>query len=347
MGGGNRAGNGGAAIGPLERAQVPALLVAWNEAFGAGRADFIPRTVADWEARFAGGPLSIRSMLARDGNRILCQYAADPQRARLHGAEVTFAQVLDTFVAPELRGGLAGARLLVRTARAFFDRYGAGQGAQGGDGGDVLYYGWPVPAARRLGVAQLDYTLTDRLLLLGREVAGVPDPPAGAGSARWGAAECVDLVTDELFEACATAWEACLVRDSSWFRRRFLKRTGADYRILGVGEPRAPQALAVLRHGDWPLANTVAIVDWLVPEGESEAGELLLGEAHSLARELGADALVTLFPPWSPWFERFQGAGYRVHATDLFLVTRPFLRRLEPLWLRDNLWLQLSDTDLL
>ncbi|MAE27602.1 MAG: hypothetical protein CMJ87_01290 [Planctomycetes bacterium] len=358
------AANGGAAIGPLMLNEVPALLAAWNRAFGGGLVNFEPRTLAAWEARFAHNPAGLRSMVARDGEDIICQYAADPQRARLHGEEVTFAQVVDTFVSPDLRGGLAGARLFLRTARAFFAEYGAASG-------DVLYYGWPVPAARRLGVAQLEYTMTDRLLLLGREVpgggtrdcgTGPPNPVATAGPGPgdasrgasgpgeavevWGAAAWPELATEKLFEACTADWDACVVRDSSWFKRRFQGRPGSQYQLLSMGEPRSPRALAVLRHGDWPLANTMTIVDWLVPPHESEAGELLAARALDLARAAGAAALVTHFPPRSVWFERFQAAGYSVHATDLFLVTRPFLRRLEPIWLRDHLWLQLSDTDL-
>jgi hypothetical protein len=356
MGGSARGSAGEHPIGPLNRSEVPALLAAWNDAFGGQRPGFVPRTEADWEARFGDNPLGLRSFVARDGERILCQYAAQPLRARLQGETVSFAQVVDTFVVPDLRRGLVGARLFLRTARAFFDTHGAhggnGDHDQGepveGVGRDVLYYGWPVPPVRRLGTAHLEYTLTDRLLLLGREPGSGPTGSVDGVSTWLGSASNERSVPalGALFEACNAGWGASILRDEDWFRWRFLERDPAAYRVLCVGDPGAPGGLAVLRHGDWPLANTLALVDWLVPEDEREAGQLLEEAARRLARELGAGALVAHFPPWSPWFERFQTGGWRVHASDLFLVTRPFLRRLEPLWLRDHLWFQLSDTDL-
>jgi hypothetical protein len=56
--------------------------------------------------------------------------------------------------------------------------------------------------------------------------------------------------------------------------------------------------------------------------------------------------VAALFPEWSPWFERFQEHGWRVHPTNYFMVARNFIPRYDMLWLRDHGWYQLADTDL-
>jgi hypothetical protein len=94
------------------------------------------------------------------------------------------------------------------------------------------------------------------------------------------------------------------------------------------------------------LDDLAVLVEWFVPSGEPEVGELLLSGLLASASASGAPAVAGIVPPWSPWFAWFQERGFRAHPTDYRMAAVTFERRFDAAWLASNWWYQLSDTDL-
>lgn len=325
----------------LERVEIRAwepgdeaeLLPAFNEVFARDDPRFEPRSPEAWRWAFRDNPAGTRVFLALVGGRVVAQYAALPARALLRGRPATFCQIVDSFVRPEQRGG----RLFVRTAEAFFERF-------GGADRDAVHYGWPVERAWRVGKRFLGYTLVRPQVFLARDLAGAPSGPDPDG-----VEEAVPL--DEqilwLYERCAGEWGASAVRDAETLAWRYARRPGGRYATLGVRDGEGVlRGLAVLAPRS-ALAPGVAVVcDWLVPAGEPEIGERLAAAAARWAARSGAGALAALFPEWSPWFDRFQTLGFALRPSPQLTVARSFDPRAPVDLLRESWWYQPGDFDL-
>jgi len=312
------------------------LLRAFNRVFGASDAAFRPRTLEEWNWEFRANPAGRRVFLALFEGEVVAQYAALPARVWIDGRESTFAQIIDSLVDPAHRSGLKRPGLFVRTAWPFFDAY-------GGPEKDLVHYGWPVASAWRIGKTFLDYEIVRTQTLLGREPGpGPAELPGGVEvlerfdhQARW------------LYDRCAGEWGASAIRDEDFLNWRFVNNPHHDYTILAVKDDEGiVRGHAVYRFGDWVMPGMGIVCDWLVPPDEPEIGALLTEGVLAQARSDGARSVAALFPEWSPWFQRFQDAGWLVRPSEYFMVARNFDRRFDMLWLRDHWWYQLADTDL-
>jgi hypothetical protein len=291
------------------------------------------RSRAEWAWAFLDNPAGRRVFLALAGERVVAQYAALPQRVWIGGEERVFAQVVDSMVHPEQRGG----GLFVRTARAFFEEY-------GGRDRDLVHYGWPVGRALEIGQRALGYDVLRAQDLLAAELS-----PADAGPLPEGAALLADFDRQArwLYDRCCGDWGASGVRDAEYLEWRYARHPRHRYEALGVRDGEGQlRGLAVLRVADWIRPDLGLVVEWLVPPGEPEAGELLLAGARAHLARRGASALVALLPEWSAWFATFQEWGLRVHPSPYVTVARSFHPRYDTLWLRDHWWYQLGDSDL-
>ncbi len=313
-------------IRPLRAADEASVLGTFREVFGAAR------TPAEWRWAFLRNPAGTRAWVAVEGDRVVAQYAALPSRVWTGGEDRVFAQIVDSMSHPDRRG----AGLFVRTAEAFFD-------AHGGPDRDLVHFGWPVERAWRLGRRKLRYEAVRTQVALARELEPGPDAvPAGVEvlaevdeQARW------------LYDRCVGAWGASTVRDAEWLRWRYLEHPTHRYVLLGARDAAGVlRGLAVYRRASFGLPDLGVLVDWLVPPEEPEVGELLRAAAAARARADGAPALVAWLPEWSPWFDRFQRDGFRVHPTDYLTVARNFHPRYRMEWLRAHWWYQPGDSDL-
>lgn len=313
----------------LRDGDLPSLLECLRAGFGAEAPD-----EAAW--RWSAGPpgLPRRAFVALRGTRVVALYAGRPARTWLGGEERLCVQSIDLVVHPEERSGLAGGRLHRDLARAYFAEYGTRQG-------DAVHFGWPVPAARRIGEGALENLFVRDELALVQELGEPPPAPSG-----------VEVLTDFgedlrwLWDRCAPGWGAAAIRDAAWARWRFLERPGVSYLPLGVRRDGILRGLAVLRTTPWSQAGALPLVDWLVPDDEPQVAAALEAAARRTALDHGGERLVGLLPPWSDSFQALQGLGWRVHPTPYAQLFRSFDRRVGVEDWAASAWLTLADTDL-
>lgn len=293
------------------------------------------RTREQWRWAFAENPAGRRSFVALHAGRPVAQYAALPQRVWIGGERRHFAQIVDSMVAPEHRGA-AGAGLFVRTARAFFDAY-------GGQSRDLLHFGWPNPRALSIGERSLEYQTLRTQLVLVRDPA--PVPRAEASDVR--DISRFDRHALWLWERCADELRVSAIRDADHMNWRFVDAPGRSYRRLGSFDAQdSLRALCVLRRARFFDRDVLAIVDWLAPFAERERARNLLHAALGGDVDTAALPAVAMLPEWSPWHRWFQEQGFLARPTPYRTIARPFHRRYDLAWLRENWWYSLADTDL-
>jgi len=323
-------------IRPYRPGDEHGILATFNRIFSEGNADYRPRTLAEWQWAFARNPAGHRIWVAAcpDGT-IAAQCAALPYRVRIEGRESSITQGVDSMVHPEHRQGLRRPGLFVATAKPFFREF-------KGPGKDVLHYGWPVEPAWRIGKTFLGYEIvrTQTVLFLAPP-PGPCEPPAGVERL-----ERFDQSVSALYERCSRDWGLSVIRDARFLDWRFSDHPRYRYDVLAVradaGELRG---YVVFRKADVPRPDSGLIVDWLVPEDDLEAGELLRDAVLARARAAGAEQVIGVFPDWSVWFERFQSWTWRVYGTDYLLIGIVQSPRYDTWWLRRNWWYQLSELD--
>ena len=113
--------------------------------------------------------------------------------------------------------------------------------------------------------------------------------------------------------------------------------------VLRYQDPR--NYYAVYRRAERPFPGGGLIMDWLVPEDEVAVGELLREALLAQARADRAQALLAVFPEWTPWNARFQEWGFRLHTTQYLLIGIVQDPRYDTWWLRENWWYQLAELD--
>lgn len=317
-------------------ADLPSLLACFNAVFREGDPNHRDRTEAEWSWLFRDNPAGRRIFVALHEGNVVAQYAAAPYRVLVRGKERVFAHIVDSMAHPDHRAGLKRPGLFVQTALPFFEAY-------GGKNKDLVHYGWPNEKAWRIGSRYLGYAPVRTQTVLVRESGeGEVELPEGV--------EVVERFDEQarwLYDRCAGEWGVSAIRDDAFLNWRFVANPFHDYEVFGVRDGAGVlRGYAVVRFGGWQVRDMGLIVDWLVPPDEPEVGELLDRAVLARARSQGAVAVGLWLPDWSPWFGRFQARGYVVRPTDYYHGARSFHPRYDPLWLRDNWWYTLADSDL-
>ena len=279
-------------------------------------------------------PAGGRILVGVDEEEVVSSYVAQPMRARVGTEDVYFCHVVDSMVHPEHRRGLKNPGLFVRTAQAFFDRFGDM---------DAVHYGWPVERAQRIGRRFLEYKVVREELALVRELdAAAAAPVEGVVELEEAGPEVLAL-----WERCSGRWEASAVRDADYLRWRFLEHPRKRYAVLAAPEADGSLAgLCVVGEDEVHSEGARALVDWLVPAGSEEAAGRLEAAACARARAAGGERIIASLPPWSADFAAFQERGWRVQATPYSLCARSFDRRIDHDLLSRGWWLTLADGDL-
>ena len=322
-------------IRPYRTGDEVGLIETFNTVFGENDPDFRPRTSAEWDWAFAKNPAGRRIWVAEaEDGTIAAQCAALPYRVRIDGFDSSFTQGVDSMVHPDHRRGLRRPGLFVATAKPFFEEF-------TGPGKDILHYGWPVEPAWRIGKTFLDYQIIRTQTIHFAE----PRPGARERPAAVEALDAFDPGVLALYERCEAEWGASLLRDERYLNWRFVENPRFDYHVFAVRRGAEWVGYAVYRGADWPMPGTGLVMDWLVPTDEPEVGELLRDAILAQARIERAHVVLSVFPDWSPWFQRWQDWGWRVHASDYLLIGIIQNPRYDTWWLRDRWWYQLAELD--
>ena len=280
-------------------------------------------------------PAGLHAWIAVREGRALAHCGVRRGQVISDGAERIYGELVDAVCDP---GAEDGEELLRDTAQALLR-------ATHGPDEDLVTYGWIDEAGWTLALNDLKFEVTRIQSVLERDPQEAP-PAADVGlevsplvPAEEGAADEVA----ELYGRCRGAWESSSVRNAAFLRWRFLARPDmAPPTLLAVREPGGGTLRGYLaaRTVDSPAPGTILVVDWLAADDDEAAGTALRDALLDLGRASGAPHVAVSFPEWSPWFARFQEAGFLVRGTGLRLATRKVHPRHETYWLRDAWWYQ-------
>jgi hypothetical protein len=277
------------------------------------------------------GPSSAgrRTLVAVRAGQVEAGVAALPFTVWIDAREACFALMLPDLVRPSAGAG----ELRATVARAFLERF-------GGRDRDVVHFVWPAPGDADFYRRTLGFDVVRTQTVLAREVEpGAGTLPAGVETlarfdhqARW------------LWDRANGSFGASAIRDEGFLNRRLRGAVGARYRVLCVRDGEGVlRGYAAWTRAPWLEKDRLTVVDWLVPANEPEAGDVLLAALRAAAQGEGARAIDLVLPDWSPWFVRFQRAGFRVLPSDLLLLAKEHDRRFDDIWLREHWWYTLAD----
>jgi len=321
-----------------------AIVAAFNRIFADTRTGFRTRRLDGWRWRFADNP-SIparrpRAFLAVDQEgHVLAQYAALSQRALVEGRSVLFSHSVDSFCAPELRGGIGKRGVFVQTGEPFAENYGGTS-----EESDVFMWGLPVRTAWRIGRARLGYEYLDPLWILTLESGSKAE--SAPRDVVVTAAKEFPVDTDEFFARCAQEHAAIIVRDREHLEWRYMRCPEARYQLAIARQRGHLMGYAVHRLGEIDGRPAQILCDWLVPRDAEDVARGLRAWLQAWADEAGLP-LVCAFPSHTAEFTRFQEAGYEVLASRTRrVVGRSYERKYPAGWYARNLYTTLGDTDL-
>ena len=256
----------GYAIRPYEPADLPAVLTAWQAAFGKPLA---PRL---WRWKYHDAPLGHQILLCvHESGEIAALYGGLPFAADWRGERLRITQLMDVFSHPAHRRPLGGrGGLYVRTALSYFLRY-------GGPDASMLMYGLPGERHSRLGIHRLGYrTLPGGMAYLTAHPAALARLRARPLIGRLAPVAENDLVgLDQLADAGpVTRLQAR--RNAEFIRWRFLRHPEHQYRLLRysawASRPgTAWRGYAAVR----TMQAQGVIVDLVLPQGERDARDML------------------------------------------------------------------------
>lgn len=336
------------AIREYEPGDESALLVAFNRANAELDPGFRERELDEWRWRYDRNPAGRRLMLAFDeAGEVLAQYAGSPQRALVDGGELVLTQGVDSFSISATRG-LGRRGTFVETGRRFAELYGGPIGR-----GDPWMWGFPVPAARRVGQRFLGYVPLRSQPLL--ELGAGAWPAGGAASgeparpASWGELDSLAPALEDLGRRTAESGLVFAARGAAELRWRYAEHPRRTYE-LGLCQERggALDGFGVYSAGTFLGREVGLLCDGLFGRGPSAEGAAapLVRWAASCARRDGLRTLVTMLPPWSLAFAQLQELGFRVRPSSLVLVGRSYERALPPRFWAERWFTTLGDSDL-
>lgn len=316
-----------------ESADAPALLRLHQLSYDCDR------SAAQWDWRYRSNPLRARIIVGAFTGTGDCvaMFCGVPLRCRFDGEETTICRAGDVAVHPELQKSVAGPKLLLRVSSVFVEEVGAAE--------HLAIFGFPEPGLSRTLVGHCRYEVMSDInwltrsaneseadnedaLLSTRLSDGLPED-AGAFLQQWG-------------ESVPNG----LVRDCDYLRWRYQDNPEAHYQFAAVrSRSGALRALAVLRD-DSQLADTVVVVECMVPTRDSEARQAIFGAAANLARRCGRADIVTAVAANTEEFQLLQREhGLRVLVSPYQFVYRSYQPRVSRRFLFENWCYSAGDLD--
>jgi hypothetical protein len=326
---------------PADRADEAALA-----RFAAGLAPGEPAraVLAGWKRYAASHPTGMRAWVAttdadeRGPARVAAFVALRGVPARIDGSEHVFAELLAASAHPLDRGTTRGPRLVAQLTGRALDEHCTLER-------DIFAYALASDAGWRL----LRHGLEIEVMRRQPELVLALDAPPAERDARSALVQALPAGVREvgafdervlaLYDRCSGAWRASCIRDAATLAWRF--PADGPYRRLVVGDHGGELAAMAVAAPD--RDGGLAVLDWLLPADDADAGELLHRGVVALARALGLDRVRASLPPWSADFARFQERSYRVAPTRHFVLARSAHAKLDVWWLRDHWWNQPFD----
>ncbi len=303
---------------------------------------YVDRTLEQWRWAWLQNPMGhrISVAVAADGT-IASQYAGMPMLTDTPSGAQRFIHCVDSMTHPNWRQGLRAKSLFVETCMPFWDH--------SRRIGDALFYGFPVDAAFRIGQRYLKYVLMCAIDYLIRDRALAPlVAPAGVRVER------VAVVPPDLgglYEQVRAEKSCLLRRDYRYLHWRYVENPArADYELWTARRAGRLGGLLVLKPERGLAPESATIVDWLVPERDSEVIDALLAVATRRQHEQGRQRLLAVFPQWSPEWQALHARGFTAVPSSTWMQRRLIhnicIPQITPEFLASSWWFTLGDSDL-
>jgi len=308
---------GSYAIRPYTRNDLPAVLAAWQAAFGEPLAPDV------WQWKYHDAPLGNQILLCvHESGEVAALYGGLPFAADWRGRRLRVTQLMDVFSHPRHRKALGGrGGLYVRTALQFF-------GIFGQPGQSELLYGLPGERASRLGGHLLNYLpLPGGFAYLEAETATLARSRCRPFTGRMHRQTGPELEgLDRLADACPPG-RLQARRDSDFFRWRFLGHPCHRYWVLryapfALRSPSTWRGYAVVQK----QPAEAVLVDLMLPVDDPGARDLLR-RTGAILFEHGMTRLRTWLPARGTDATRLQALGFVRLAEPLGIV--PTVRLLD------------------
>lgn len=302
----------------------------------------LERSEAYWDWKFRQNPEGSQIVVAEDGaGRIVGQIAAVPARVHAEGREATFFQVVDLMVDPRLRRGLRKAGMYITMMATLI-----GEGT--GPGRAALLYGFPNQDSDRVTQEVFGWANLHQVTRVVRRLAAEPRAPGRLARSRYAVhpLERFEGVADRLWDRCGPHLPLATIRDARYLTWRYLRCPHVRYDPHMVWDRwrNRPAGLSVLRMG-WEGQRLCAIVEWLVPRGESAPASVLLAHAEAEARRAGMAEIAAWFPPDSPEQRWFTAQGYTAEPTRYPLLAGAYAPDLSLDRVARHWYYTMGDTD--
>ena len=302
--------------------------------------DFVDRTMEHWKWQYLDNAVGQRMSLAvaPDGT-VASQYAGVPLRADTPWGRVVFVHCVDSLTHPRFRKGLKRPGLFVTTGKPF--------SAHSRAIGDAVLYGYPVPMAERIGRRFLEYHFLRVVNFLVQPLAGA-EPAPGALVAR--EIEGIPDDIDALYAEVVKTKSCWLVRDRDYLDWRYVRIPGDDYRFLSVRRDGVLAGLAVVRPVHELIPDVCTIADWVVPTGDDDVMDALLGGVRQMGRAAGRERLLAVFADTSWEYDTLLRRGFEIEPSANTLERRlTYLitgANVTEEFLAEHWWYTLGDSDL-
>jgi hypothetical protein len=293
--------------------------------------------------KFSENPAGARVVVAeRDGGEIFGLVGGLHVRAQAAGRAVLLSQAVDVMVDPGARRSLQRAGTFILLLARLIE-------AATGEDGAALMFGLPNQDSDRVTQEVFGWRNLHQVTRVVRCLTGAP---AARGSwrtrRRYAVRPLQDFApVDALWARCRGGLPFATIRDATYLAWRYDRCPHVRYHTyLAWDRWRArPAGLLVLRLG-WEGGPLAAVVDWLVPRGDAEAGMVLLAQAEADAARAGLGEVAAWFPPGSPEQRWFLSHGYRAEPTRYPLPTRSYDPDLSLGWVARHWYYTMGDSDI-
>lgn len=293
--------------------------------------------------KFGDNPAGARVVVAeRAGGEIFGLVAALHARAEAAGQAILVSQVVDVMVDPGTRRSLQRTGSFILLLARLID-------AATREDGAALMFGLPNQDSDRVTQEVFGWQNIHRVTRVVRPLVGAPIARGSWRTRRRYAVRPLEefALVDALWARCRDTLPLATIRDATYLAWRYGRCPHVRYQAYLAWDRRraAPAGLLVLRLG-WEGQALAAIVDWLVPREEPEAGAALLARAEEAAAGAGLVEVAAWFPPGSPEQRWFLAQGYRAEATRYPLPTRTYAPQLPLAWVARHWYYTMGDSDI-
>jgi hypothetical protein len=286
----------------------------------------VDRSIDVWNWQFRDCPEGIHSYVGRrDDGSIVSQFCGIPVKVKVRELVLCFAQMVDSMVHPDYRGGLKKKGLFATTVDAFVEHFGRVDR-------EVIMMGLPNAEAFRIGRKLCGYVPMTKIYMHTKAIEPdlelpMPAEEVGYRMNRFRVAIVPRFAADldALWAHASQPHEIVCWRDARAMNWRYPSSPQWSYVLLEARLAATNQlvGVAVLRTM-WLGQPDLVIADWLVDRDVDGVPEALLSTSEHLGRKAGMHAVKCLLNHMCEESRFFEDQGYALTPTQFRMVSRTY-----------------------